>query len=271
MFALAKILAAAALWSTIGVVATLGGDPVWLAFIRSVVAAVASLLLGAPLSRGALLPGLLLGGLFSAYPLAALYAGVGPAAYLLYTAPLWTAAALSLKGERPRMREAAGVALVLAAVALFLSASATGEISLIGVATGLASGLFYGLYIASARVLAAGGRQREASLGAIAYTPVVTGPLAAAYFAWFGKPPTLVTAAAGAYLGVFATLVPYVLFASAVREVGGTRASVVATAEPVLAAVWGFIFFGQAPGAATLLAYVLITVATVLASGATDK
>lgn len=243
----------------------------WLAFIRSVVAAAASLLLGAPLSRRALLPGLLLGGLFSAYPLAALYAGVGPAAYLLYTAPLWTAAALFLKGERPGRRESVGVALVMAAVALFLSASAAGEISPVGAAAGLASGVFYGLYIAAARVLASEGRQREASLGAVAYTPLITGPLAAAYLAWFGRPPTLEAAAAGAYLGVFATLVPYVLFASAVREVGGTRASVLATVEPVLAALWGYLFFGQVPGAATLLAYVLITAATVLASGATDK
>ena len=66
-------------------------------------------------------------------------------------------------------------------------------------------------------------------------------------------------------MGIFTTLVPYILFASAVGRVGGARASVIASVEPVLAAVWGALLFGQIPGVYTLVAYGLITAATLLA------
>jgi len=261
----ARILAAATLWSTIGVASVWGRDYVWLAFLRSVVAAAAAAALGAPADRAGLVPGLLLGGLFSAYPAAALFAGVGPAAYLLYTAPLWTTTVLALWGEKPGRADLAGVALVVAAVVVVLLASLHGEISPIGVAAGLASGAFYGLYIATARRLAKVGREKAASLGAMTYTPLVTAPLALAYFAVFHKPPTPTAIAAGLYMGIFATLVPYVLFTSAMGRVGGARASVIASIEPVLAAVWGALLFGQIPGVYTLVAYGLITAATLLA------
>jgi DME family drug/metabolite transporter len=255
-----KILAAATLWSTIGVAATYGRDVLWMAFVRSLVAAAFSLA-ARPSKRG-LLPGLLLGGLFSAYPLAALYAGVGTAAYLLYTAPLWTATALALTGEKPTRRDVAAVVLVLAAVFLMVSASLSGALSPVGLAAGLASGAFYGLYIAVARRLSAAGEEKAASLGAMAYTPLVTAPL----LLLRPDPPPPEAVAAGLYLGVFGTVVPYRLFASAVKTVGGTKASVVATVEPVLAAVWGYLLFSQAPDAATLAAYALITAAAVIAS-----
>jgi drug/metabolite transporter (DMT)-like permease len=71
---------------------------------------------------------------------------------------------------------------------------------------------------------------------------------------------------AGVYLGIFGTLLPYKLFVSAVKTVRGSRASVIATLEPVLAAVWGLLLFGQAPDSTALSAYVLITAAALLAS-----
>jgi Predicted permease, DMT superfamily len=251
-----KIFAAAFLWSTIGVAAVYGRDYLWLAFFRSLAAA----LIAARPSRRGLVPGLLLGGLFSAYPLAAVYAGVGTAAYLLYTAPLWTTTALTLMGERPTRREVYAVALVLAAVALMASASLSGAFSPIGLLAGLASGVFYGLYIAAARWLSKSGDEKAASLGAMPYTLLVTTPL---LLLRPGLPP-LEALVAGAYLGIFCTILPYRLFASALKTVRGARASVIATLEPVLAAVWGFLFFGQIPDFLTLAAYMLITTAAVV-------
>ncbi|ACB39477.1 DMT family transporter [Pyrobaculum neutrophilum] len=254
-----RILAAAFLWSTIGVAASLGREYLWIAFFRSLTASLAALAAEARPGRGALLPGLLLGGLFTVYPAAAIYAGIGNAAYLLYTAPLWTALALALWGERPSRRDGVGVALVFAAVALMAS---SGGISGVGFAAGLASGLFYGLYIAAARRLAAGGRAVDASLGAMPYTLAVTAPA----LLLKPSPPTLEAAAAGVYLGVFGTVLPYRLFASAVSRVGGAKASVLASLEPVLAALWGALFFGQRPTAPEAAAYVLITAAAVAAA-----
>ena len=264
--AYAKITAAAALWSTLGVAANLGGDPIWLAFLRSLTAAAASLLLVRRVSRRGVLPGLFLGGLFTAYPLAAVYAGVGPAAYLLYTAPLWTTTALLPAGERPDKWGVAGVALVLAAVVFLLSASARGELSPVGVAAGLASGFFYGLYIAAARLVSRGGGSLDASYGAMPYTLAVTGPLLLYYVHAAGTGPEPTGVVAGVYMGIFGTVVPYRLFASAVERLEGSRASVVASVEPVLAALWGYLLFGQAPGPMTFVAYALLTAAAFIVS-----
>jgi len=253
-----KIFAAAFLWSTIGVAAVYGRDYVWLAFLRSLTAT----LIAAKPSRRGLLPGLLLGGLFSAYPLAAVYAGVGTAAYLLYTAPLWTAAALTLMGERPTAREIYAVTLVLAAVALMTFVSLSGVLSPVGFLAGLASGAFYGLYIATARRLATSGDETAASLGAMPYTLIVTTPL----LLLKPEPPSSAAVAAGVYLGIFGTVLPYKLFTSAVKTVRGAKASVIATLEPVLAALWGYLIFNQTPDAVTLFAYALITLAAVASS-----
>jgi len=51
-----------------------------------------------------------------------------------------------------------------------------------------------------------------------------------------------------------------------VSKVKASTASVIATVEPVLAALWGFLFFNQVPTALTLIAYILIIMASVIVS-----
>ncbi|AET34062.1 EamA family transporter [Pyrobaculum ferrireducens] len=261
-----EVVAAAALWSTLGVAAQYGRDYIWLAFLRSLVAAVISITVAGWPTRRGLVPGLLLGGLFTVYPLAALLAGVGPAAYLLYTAPLWTTTSLVAFGERPTPRGAAGVALVLAAVVLMIYASARGELSPVGLAAGLASSALYGLYIAAARLMARRGYGADASYGAMPYTLVVTTPALLASLHATAAPPAPQTALAGLYMGVLGTVVPYRLFSSAVSKIEGSRASVIASVEPVLAALWDFLLFGRIPGFMTAAAYILISTAAVVAA-----
>ncbi len=64
------------------------------------------------------------------------------------------------------------------------------------------------------------------------------------------------------------TVIPYRLFAmGGVSRVRASTASVIATLEPVLAAIWGgFLFFRQIPTAMTLVAYALIIIASVIVS-----
>lgn len=71
----------------------------------------------------------------------------------------------------------------------------------------------------------------------------------------------------GVYLGIVTTVIPYRLFAMGVSRVRASTASVIATLEPVLAAIWGgFQFFRQIPTAMTLVAYALIIIASVIVS-----
>ncbi|MFN7105652.1 MAG: DMT family transporter [Pyrobaculum sp.] len=256
-----NIFLAAFLWSTIGLAAHFGGDYVWMAILRMGIAAVFTVAAWGPPRRGGLLPGLLLGGLCTSYLAAAIYAGVGPAAYLLYTAPLWATAILYTWGERPSRLDVLGVALILVAVAMMWTASAAGEINPLGFAAGLAAGIFYGSYIAVARRYAKEGREAEASLGAMPYSPLATLPLFAIAK---NHVPTLEATVAGIYLAIFATLIPYRLFTSAVTKVSGSKASVVASMEAVLAALWGVLLLGQTPGIYTTAAYMLITTAILL-------
>ncbi|MFN3804498.1 MAG: EamA family transporter [Pyrobaculum sp.] len=256
-----KIFSAALLWSTIGLAAHFSGDYVWTAILRMGIVAVFTIAAWGPPRRGGLLPGLLLGGLCTSYLAAAIYAGVGPAAYLLYTAPLWATAILYTWGERPSRLDVLGVVLILVAVVIMWTASATGEIKPVGFTAGLAAGFFYGAYIAVARRYAKMGREAEASLGAMPYTPLAVLPL----FAIIENPlPTLKATLAGIYLAIFATLIPYRLFTSAVTKVSGPKASVLASMEAVLAALWGALILGQTPGIYTTAAYMLITTAVLL-------
>ncbi|MBP1449787.1 MAG: DMT family transporter [Thermoproteus sp.] len=263
-----KILTAAALWSTIGVASVYGGDYVLLAFFRSATAAAASLALTGlrPPRPPSLLAGLLLGALFVAYPLAAVLAGVGTAAYLLYTAPLWTALESRALGEELDGRTKIAIALVLAAIALMSFSSLRGELNPYGLLTGVTSGVIYGSYIAVARYYSSRGDDVSVSLGAMLYTLIVAAPAAGAYALIFRPAELLRPALFGLYLGLFGTMVPYRLFASGVRFIGAAKAAVLAVLEPALAALWGYIFFGQTPTSAAVAGYALITAAAFLAS-----
>ncbi|WP_243679232.1 EamA family transporter [Vulcanisaeta distributa] len=103
--------------------------------------------------------------------------------------------------------------------------------------------------------------------GAIPYTLIITAPTAITYSiitdSWR---PIVNPALWGVYLGIVTTVIPYRLFAMGVSRVRASTASVIATVEPVLAALWGFLLFGQVPTALTLIAYALIIAASIIVS-----
>lgn len=242
-------------------------NPIMLAMFRSLFASLVALFIRRSLSRASIITGVALGILFAAYPLAAVMAGVGLAAFLLYTAPLWATLVALAMGERPSRRGVVGVSLVVIAIALIGAQAVRGSISPAGVFMGLLSGLSYGSYIALARRFARVGNEVDVSWGAIPYTLAITAPVALAYSAIANSwRPIIRPALWGVYLGVVATVIPYRLFAMGVSRIRASTASVIATLEPVLAAVWGFLLFRQVPTALTLVAYALIIMASVITS-----
>ena len=260
-------MAAAALWSTIGVVSVYSANPVMLALFRSLFATLVAVFIRRSLGRASIITGVALGVLFAAYPLAAIMAGVGLAAFLLYTAPLWATLVALAMGERPGKRGVIGVSLVMVAIALIGIQTIKGLISPTGVFMGLLSGVSYGSYIALARRFAKAGNEVDVSWGAIPYTLIVTAPTAVAYLIITGYwRPIIRPALWGIYLGIVTTVIPYRLFAMGVSRIKASTTSVIATLEPVLAAVWGFLFFRQVPTVMTLVAYVLIIMASVIVS-----
>lgn len=261
------IMAAAALWSTIGVASVYSRNPIMLGLFRSLFASLVSLFIRRVFNKASVLTGIALGVLFSVYPLAAVTAGVGLAAFLLYTAPLWATLVALGMGERPSRRGVIGVSLVIIAIVLIGAQTIRGSISLIGVFLGLLSGISYGSYIALARRFAKAGDGADVSLGAMPYTLIITAPTAIAYSIMTSYwRPIVRPALWGVYLGIVTTVIPYRLFAMGVSRLRASTASVIATVEPVLAAIWGLLFFRQVPTALTLIAYALIITASIIVS-----
>ncbi|MEM1686114.1 MAG: EamA family transporter [Acidilobaceae archaeon] len=266
------VVCAAILWSTIGVASTYGGDITVLAFVRSIVAGFIALLFYRSFSMSSIMAGIPLGLLFASYPLAAVTAGVGYAAFLLYTAPLWATITSLVYGERPSVNSIISVILIIIAMAL-MGFNALNNLNLAGFLFGIISGLSYGIYISIARYYSKLGYRREVSIGAMPYTLLATTPVLILSITIRTSIDEIASIniiyrslIVGSYLAIFTTLLPYWLFTRGVEHIRASTASIIATIEPVLAAIWGLILFREIPSLLTLTAYMLILLAlTVIA------
>ncbi|MBM3451125.1 MAG: EamA family transporter [Armatimonadetes bacterium] len=173
------------------------------------------------------------------------------AAILLYTGPGWVLVLSAIfLGESWTRRK--GVALALAFAGCALVARAYDFDALrsdrLGIAAGLAAGLFYGAY----SIFAKRALRTYAALtvvtygvffGAIFLVPLglAAGTPAAAYLlpaSWQAWGPIL-------YLALVATVGASGMYVSALTRIEAGRASILATIEPVVAAAFGLAFFRE--------------------------
>jgi len=260
-------VAAAGLWGTLGVAyrvgVAYGASLEWLIAGRPLLAGAASLALallrGARPSRWSLAIALLgLAPLYTVYPLAVSEIGAALASVLLYTAPSWVALAAPLVlRERVGPARLAAAAAGVAGVALVSWPGGGGaEVTLTGVALGLASGASYAAYMILARLAQLRGAGREeVSLYPIALSaPLVLAAVRPS------TPPSPVDAVFAAYLAVACTVAPYVLHTKALQLVEASRVAIVSLVEPVTAVALAAVILGeelavhQLAGAAIILA-----------------
>lgn len=287
------VLGAAVLWGTIGPVANgladRGIDPVTMAAWRALIAGVGFLLIWAvqavrargtdrlapatapaqsPLRQPVVWLRLVALGLigvsvfYTALPAAIERGGITLAWVLLYTAPLWVLiGSVTLGWLRPTARAVTLVLLATGGVALTAAAGGEGvTVSAAAVAWGLAAGLSYASYYLVGRTLVE-------TLGPIRTYAIamIIGGLALVPFAdleW----PTREVAGLLAVLALASTLLAYLLLGMGLTRISSTRASVIATAEPVVATVMAVAVAGERPGP---LAYVggALVVGSALAAG----
>jgi drug/metabolite transporter (DMT)-like permease len=183
-------------------------------------------------------------------------------ALLLYTFPALVAgAAVALGRERLDARRLTALGLALGGLALVVAGAGRGALDPLGVALGLAAAVVYSAYILVGEVLAA--RVPGPSLTAL----VCTGAAAslAAGSALLGDLRLGGLTAAGwgwlACLALLSTVVAIGLFFAGLRRVGPTNAAVLATVEPLVAAVLAFAVFGEALAPVQLAGGALIIVA----------
>lgn len=263
----ALVLAAASLWATFGLFAKVlygaGFSPLELASVRTAVAFVAVAIVAVPrLLRsdgGVRVPlrslpfyaayGILGFALFELLLLAALErTTVSIAIALLYTAPAVVAvASVLLWREQLGPQRVAALAAVLVGVLLVTGTAGAvlrgrAPLSAPALAYGLAAGAGYALYTLFSKVATT----RDGPLASLFWcflfaTAALT--VAASPVAPFLRAPehTLMLLA----LGIVPTVLPYALYLAALRELRASTAAMLASVEPVVAALLAAVLLGE--------------------------
>lgn len=182
------------------------------------------------------------------------------AVVLLYTAPAFVIL-LSALCFRERITGRKCIALVMTFLGCVFVSGLPGSgtpLTPLVLLTGIGSGLFYALYTIFARLAL----RRCEPLTVTAYTFLVgaVGSLS------FGNVPAAVSAVAAKpalllpCLGIalVCTVLPYVLYTSALRDLDSGTASILATSEPLVGALLGILAYGDPCGLFRLLGMLLI-------------
>uniref|UniRef100_A0A7C4AHH5 DMT family transporter n=1 Tax=Fundidesulfovibrio putealis TaxID=270496 RepID=A0A7C4AHH5_9BACT len=272
----ALVAAAALLWGLIGPLSKLafegGMPPLEVAFWRAMLAWVLYAAHAAKMRRLGVeardLPWVLgfgvvcVAGLFVSYVLAVREGGAALASVLLYTAPAWVAL-LSwkfLREQLTRVKLAAVGVTILGVAGVSLGNGLDGSLSLAAILLGLTSGLTYALYYIFGKAFLT----RHATPTIFLYA-LPTGAACMLPFFEFGARPASAWLSC-ACLAVCSTYGAYSLYYAGLKRIEASRAAVVATLEPVVAAILAYQLFGERfttlgyAGSALILAAVLLTI-----------
>ena len=279
------VLAAALLWSLLGVLSrsllAVGVGALEIAFWRAVIAGGAFALHALLARRGgqasdvnpvtvlAVIAFALIGVtlFYAALALAIAAGGISLAFVLLYTAPVFVLVlGWPLLGERPSARQwglviVAVIGVALVALASSLGAGAGVVVGAAALAWGLTAGLSYASYYLLGKWLL---RRLPPStlfawmlpLGALGLWPWVS----------FTAGKTAAMWGALLLLGLLCTYLAYWLYSLGLQRLPANRAVLVATVEPVAAALWAALLFDERLGAWGWLGALLVVGAAALAA-----
>ncbi len=199
------------------------------------------------------------------------------AAILLYTSPIWVTllSALVFK-ERLTGRKLLALGLAFGGCVL-VSGLSGGGISPLGLLLGLGSGLGYGLY----SILGTVALRRYAPLTVTTYTFLIAG-IGSCFVCPPGETLALFQSAPGSH-GLLALLlaatalitavIPFLSYTKGLQSVPAGKAAILATVEPLVAALFGALVFHEALTPLSCLGILLILAAVVLLNrpGKTEK
>ncbi|MBI0445638.1 MULTISPECIES: DMT family transporter [unclassified Deinococcus] len=270
------ILLAAVLWGLLGILGknaqAAGVGPLEVAFWRAVLGgglfALHAAVTRAPLPRGRDLLVTAAFGLvgvsvfYGAYQLAVRAGGASLASVLLYTAPAFVALlGWGLLRERLGVREGLAVAGTLTGIALISLGGGQGvNVTAAALTWGLLAGFTYSLYYLYGKAYFT--RYPPTALYAVALPVGALGLLP--FVALSAKTP----AAWGSLIGiaVLSTYFAYLAYSAGLKHLPATRASVIASLEPVVAAGLAALLFGERLSTTALLGAALVIGAALLLS-----
>lgn len=197
------------------------------------------------------------------------------AAILLYTAPIFVMLlSVVLFRERLTLRKLLALVMAFAGCCLVSGiASASQGLSLWGILLGLGSGLGYALYSIFSRVSL---NQGLDSMTITDYTflfAAIAGIVItdfSQYVQAFSGYGVSFLALAVVYT-IVTTVMPYLLYTTGLSQVENSTASIMASVEPVVATLLGFLVFGETPTLSTFGGILLVLLALVLLSIAPKK
>jgi drug/metabolite transporter (DMT)-like permease len=202
--------------------------------------------------------------------------GMGPSAVLLYTAPLFIMLLSRIIWKEPlTARKLTAVPLAIAGCvcvslapliakdgAAGLSSLFTGGLDLIGVALGLLSGLTYGLYSIFGKAALKKYSGITVTLWTFICASAVTVPAAAIGGGWpeLSVKRALLLVSMALVSGAFT----YTFYTLGLSNVEPTHASILASIEPVVAAVCGVLFNGEPMHIVSVIGILLVVAAVVV-------
>jgi drug/metabolite transporter, DME family len=273
---LTAVAGAAALWAIAAIVARdlfdAGVEPLELAGARAVIAAAGFTLLGVFVARdepsgrtrnhaaGLVILGIAIALVNGTYYLAIDRLSVAVAVVLQYTAPVLVVTWAAVRYRRAPSGEVLA-ALVAALFGVFLvvelPAGEVGGLSGIGILFGLASAVLFATY----SVLSDGLGAVFGAIGAMRRAFLVAALFWVIYLVPFGWPRELFSNGNPlrvAFVGIAGTFLPFLLYVWGIRRVRAERATIAATLEPVLAALFAWVLLDQRLTAMQLVGGVLV-------------
>lgn len=208
---------------------------------------------------------------YGSYQVAIHTLGVGLAAVLLYTAPAWVALLSRLfLGERIGLAKATCVGMTIAGVGLIsMGPQLMGETSipfdLFGLGVGLLAGFTYALYYIFGKKFL----HRFATPTVFVYAMPVGALTILPFVSFVHKTPTAWMLLVS--LGLITSYGAFSVYYAGLKRLEATKAAVVATLEPVVAAAFGFGLFGERFGLTGWLGSGLILGAVLLVVMVSDK
>lgn len=276
------ILAAATLWGSLGIFAKLlyqlDLTPLQITTYRVVISTVLLILVVPAIDRRLLriravdLPFFALYGLISVglfhylYNFAISRTSVATAAILLYTAPAHVVLISAyVFGEKLTLPKWVALGCTLGGAALVSGVLGTGlPGDLPGILAGLGSGLTYGLY----SIFGKKAVQRYNSWTVLVYSFFFGAIFLLGFSSLTGGIRTDLPISAWTLLvslGLFPTVLAYTSYLAGLRLVEAGRAAIVATWEPVMAAILGYVVLGESLGPAQVAGGGLVLVGVLLA------
>ena len=188
------------------------------------------------------------------------------ASILLYTAPSFVVVLSALLWKEPvTKKKLLALLLTLVGCALvcgLFSGSLT--VTLTGVLLGLGAGFFYALYSIFGRYALA----HYGSMTVTVWTFLFAGPASLVLVPGsrtlgpaLARPDMWLTAAG---LVVFSTVLPYIFYTKGLSRVEAGQASIMASLEPVVAALAGILAFGEPVNAATVAGIICVLAGVVI-------